>query len=181
VQGLKSKYPQGGEKQLVQALLKREVPSGGLPIDVGVVVFNVGTAYAAYEAVNEKQAPDRTGGHRDRKIAGKTLQFPGTNRHPCLLPGGKGWRFARNTAKVVNGGPMMGKALASLDVPVVKGSSGILLIRENEAKRKEVQVCIRCTKCVKVCPMGLEPYLMMNLSEKNLFERMENGKGPGLY
>ena len=81
-----------------------------------------------------------------------------------------------DTAKVINGGPMMGKALSTLDVPVVKGSSGILLINESESRRKEVLPCIRCTKCVTVCPMGLEPYLLMTLSEKSLFERMEAEK-----
>jgi electron transport complex protein RnfC len=80
------------------------------------------------------------------------------------------------TAKVINGGPMMGKALSTLDVPVVKGSSGILLMNENEARRKEIKPCIRCTKCISVCPMGLEPYLLMTLSEKSLFERMEKEK-----
>jgi electron transport complex protein RnfC len=174
VQGLKVKYPQGGEKQLVQALLKREVPSGGLPIDVGVVVFNVGTAYAAYEAVNK----NRPLIDRVVTVTGLSLEKPSNFRVRIGTPVSylveKAGGMPGDTAKVVNGGPMMGKALASLDVPVVKGSSGILLIRENEARRKEVQVCIRCTKCVKVCPMGLEPYLMMNLSEKNLFERMES-------
>ena len=176
VQGLKVKYPQGGEKQLVQALLKREVPSGGLPIDVGVVVFNVGTAFAAYKAVN-KNWPliDRV-----VTVTGKSLEKPsnflvriGT---PVSYLVEKAGGLPGDTAKVINGGPMMGKALSTLDVPVVKGSSGILLISESEARRKEVQTCIRCTKCVTVCPMGLEPYLMMSLSEKALYERMESEK-----
>jgi electron transport complex protein RnfC len=174
VQGLKVKYPQGGEKQLVQALLKREVPSGGLPIDVGVVVFNVGTAYAAYEAVNK----NRPLIDRVVTVTGLSLEKPSNFRVRIGTPVSylveKAGGMPGDTAKVVNGGPMMGKALSTLDVPVVKGSSGILLIREGEARRKEMQVCIRCTKCVQVCPMGLEPYLMMNLSEKNLFERMES-------
>jgi electron transport complex protein RnfC len=176
VQGLKVKYPQGGEKQLVQALLKREVPSGGLPIDVGVVVFNVGTAYAAYEAVNK----NRPLIDRVVTVTGKSLEKPsnflvriGT---PVSYLVEKAGGLPGDTAKVVNGGPMMGKALSTLDVPVVKASSGILLISEAEARRKEVLACIRCTKCVKVCPMGLEPYLMMTLSEKSLFERMESEK-----
>ena len=176
VQGLKVKYPQGGEKQLVQALLKREVPSGGLPIDVGVVVFNVGTAFAAYEAVNK----NRPLIDRVVTVTGKSLEKPsnflvriGT---PVSYLVEKAGGLPGDTAKVINGGPMMGKALSTLDVPVVKGSSGILLISEDEARRKEVLPCIRCTKCVTVCPMGLEPYLMMTLSEKSLFERMEAEK-----
>ena len=176
VQGLKVKYPQGGEKQLVQALLKREVPSGGLPIDVGVVVFNVGTAYAAYEAVNK----NRPLIDRVVTVTGKSLEKPsnflvriGT---PVSYLVEKAGGLPSDTAKVINGGPMMGKALSTLDVPVVKGSSGILLINESESRRKEVLPCIRCTKCVTVCPMGLEPYLLMTLSEKSLFERMEGDK-----
>ena len=176
VHGLKVKYPQGGEKQLVQALLKREVPSGGLPIDVGVVVFNVGTAFAAYEAVNK----NRPLIDRVVTVTGKSVEKPsnflvriGT---PVSYLVEKAGGVPGNTAKVINGGPMMGKAISTLDIPVVKGSSGILLISENEARRKEAQPCIRCTKCVTVCPMGLEPYLLMTLSEKSLFERMESEK-----
>ena len=176
VQGLKVKYPQGGEKQLVQALLKREVPSGGLPIDVGVVVFNVGTALAAYEAVMK----NRPLIDRIVTVTGKSLEKPsnfkvriGTSVSDLVEKAGG---LPQNVAKVINGGPMMGKALSSLEVPVVKGSSGILLIDDTDAKRKEVLPCIRCTKCVQVCPMGLEPYLLMTLSEKSLFERMENEK-----
>ena len=176
VQGLKVKYPQGGEKQLVQAILKREVPSGGLPIDVGVVVFNVGTAHAVYEAVMK----NRPLIDRIVTVTGKGLEKPsnfmvriGTPVSSLIEAAGG---LPEETAKVINGGPMMGKALSTTDVPVVKGSSGILLMNKNEARRKEVKPCIRCTKCVTVCPMGLEPYLLMTLSEKSLFERMEPEK-----
>ncbi len=176
VQGLKVKYPQGGEKQLVQALLKREVPSGGLPIDVGVVVFNVGTAYATYMAVMK----NRPLIERVVTVTGKSLEKPsnflvriGTPvSHLIEKAGG----LPEDTAKVINGGPMMGKALSLLDVPIVKGSSGIVIIREGEALRKEIKPCIRCSLCVGVCPMGLEPYLLMTQSEKGLFERMEKEK-----
>ena len=174
VAGLKVKYPQGGEKQLVKAVLNREVPSGGLPIDVGVVVFNVGTVHAAYEAV-QKNRPliDRV-----VTVTGKSLARPSNFRvrigtpvaHLIEEAGG----LPEDTAKVINGGPMMGKALSTLDVPVVKGTSGIVLIRDGEARRKVVIQCIRCGKCMQVCPMGLEPYLLMNLSEKEMFERMES-------
>jgi electron transport complex protein RnfC len=176
VQGLKVKYPQGGEKQLVQALLKREVPSGGLPIDVGVVVFNVGTTLAVYEAVNK----NRPLIDRVVTVTGKSLEKPsnfmvriGTPVSALVEEAGG---LPEHTAKVINGGPMMGKALSTLDVPVVKGSSGILLLDESESRRKELKPCIRCTKCISVCPMGLEPYLLMTLSEKSLFERMETEK-----
>jgi len=81
-----------------------------------------------------------------------------------------------NTGKIIAGGPMMGKALASLEIPVVKGSSGILLLPEKESLRGKIQPCVRCTKCVSACPMGLEPYLLMPLCQKNLFERLEEEK-----
>ncbi len=176
VQELKVKYPQGGEKQLVNALFKREVPSGGLPIEVGVVVFNVGTAYAAYEAVmKNRPLIDRV-----VTVTGKSLEKPSNFQvrigTPVSYLVDKAGGLPDNTAKVINGGPMMGKAITTLDVPVVKGSSGILLIGDNEARRKEVKPCIRCTKCVTVCPMGLEPYLLMTISEKGLFERLEKEK-----
>jgi len=176
VQGLKVKYPQGGEKQLVQALLKREVPSGGLPIDVGVVVFNVGTVHAAYEAVMKNKPLIE----RVVTVTGKSLGKPSNYMVRIGTPVSylieKAGGLPEQAAKVINGGPMMGKALSSTDVPVVKGTSGILLIDRSEARRKEVLPCIRCTKCVKVCPMGLEPYLLMSLAEKALFERMETEK-----
>lgn len=176
VQPLKVQYPQGGEKQLIQAVLKREVPSGGLPIDVGVVAFNIGTIYAAYQAV-QKNRPliDRV-----VTVTGKSVKNPsnlltriGT---PVSFLLNKAGGLPEDTAKVVNGGPMMGKALANLDVPIVKGSSGILLIRKQEASRPEVQACIRCTKCVSVCPMGLEPYLLMTQTEKGMYENLEADK-----
>jgi len=176
VQGLKVKYPQGGEKQLVQAILKREVPSGALPIDVGVVVFNVGTAFAAYQAVmKNRPLIDRV-----LTITGKSLKEPANYRvrigTPVSLLVEKAGGLPQDTAKIINGGPMMGKALSNMDVPVVKGSSGIVLITDNEAARKPSQPCIRCSKCVSVCPMGLEPYLLMTLAEKSEFERMEKEK-----
>ncbi len=176
VQALHVKYPQGGEKQLIEALLKREVPSGKLPIDVGVVAFNVGTVYAAYQAV-QKNRPlvDRV-----VTVTGKSLTNPvnvrariGTPIEVLIAHAGG---LPEDTGKVINGGPMMGKALSNLQVPVIKGSSGILVVPEKEARREAVQNCIRCTKCVTVCPMGLEPYLLMPLSEKGLNERLEQEK-----
>jgi electron transport complex protein RnfC len=113
-------------------------------------------------------------------VTGKSLKKPSNFRVRIGTPVSylveKAGGIPGDTAKVINGGPMMGKALSTLDVPVVKGSSGILLIPENEARRREVLPCIRCTKCVGVCPMGLEPYLLMTLSEKGMFERMESDR-----
>ena len=170
---LKVKYPQGGEKQLIKAVINREVPSGGLPIDVAAVVFNVGTLFAVYQAV-QKNRPliDRI-----VTITGKELANPGNYRVrlgtpvSALIEAAGG--LPENTGKVINGGPMMGKALNSLDVPVIKGTSGVTLLPREEAGRNEIQNCIRCTKCVTVCPMGLEPYLLMPMGEKEMFERME--------
>ena len=176
VQGLKVKYPQGGEKQLIKAVLNREVPSGGLPVDVGVVVFNAGTAVAVYEAIQKnKPLIDRI-----ITITGKSLKEPSNFRVRIGTPvsmlieaaGG----LPEDTGKVINGGPMMGKALSDTSVPVVKGTSGILLIPARESKRKAVEPCIRCSKCVSVCPMGLEPYLLMALSQKSRFERLETDR-----
>ena len=174
IQGLKVKYPQGGEKQLIKALLNREVPCGGLPMDVGAVVFNVGSAFAVYEAVQKNKPLIE----RVVTVTGKEMEKPanfwvrlGTPVSKLIEAAGG---VSENTGKVINGGPMMGKALGNLDVPIVKGSSGIVLLPEQEAKRKEVKNCIRCSKCVSVCPMGLEPYILMVLSEKEIFKKLQN-------
>lgn len=174
VQPLKVQYPQGGEKQLIKAVLNREVPSGGLPIDVGVVVHNVGTSFAVYEAIQKNKPLIE----RVVTVTGKDLATPvnlkvriGTPVQDLVLAAGG---LPDGTGKIVSGGPMMGKALNSLDVPIAKGTSGILLIPENEAHREKQQVCIRCSQCVSVCPMGLEPYLLMVESEKELYDRAEH-------
>jgi len=176
VQALKVKYPQGGEKQLVEAILKREVPSGGLPIDVGVVVFNVGTAYASYLAVQK----NRPLIERVVTVTGKSVSNPSNFLTRIGTPASylieKAGGLPGDTAKVINGGPMMGKAVSNIDIPIVKGSSGILIIRDKEASRGEVQPCIRCTKCITVCPMGLEPYLLMTLAERAKHEMLESNK-----
>ncbi len=170
---LKVKYPQGGEKQLIKAVLNREVPSGMLPVDVGAVVHNVGTAFAVYEAVQKNKPLIE----RVVTVTGKSIKNPSNIRVRIGTPaiqlveacGG----IPEDTGKIVSGGPMMGKALKSLDVPVSKGVSGILLFNEREAKRPNIEPCIRCGKCVTVCPMGLEPYLLMNFSEKQMWESSE--------
>lgn len=173
VRALRVKYPQGGEKQLIKALTGREVPSGGLPLDVGVIVQNAGTAFAVYEAVQKNKPLIE----RVVTITGKDLANPGNymvrigTRVGKLIEAAGG--APENTGKLINGGPMMGKALNSPDVPVVKGTSGILLFPENESERAEILPCIRCGRCIVACPMSLEPYLLMTLSEKELSERAE--------
>ncbi|HBF88535.1 MAG TPA: electron transport complex subunit RsxC [Bacteroidales bacterium] len=176
VHALKVQYPQGGEKQLIKALINREVPSGGLPVDVGAVVHNVGTAFAVYEAVQKNKPLFE----RVVSVTGKNLNQTanylvriGTSVNELIEAVGG---LPLDTGKVVNGGPMMGKAIGSTDVPVTKGTSGILLFSEKESKRKDVYNCIRCGKCVSVCPMGLEPFLLMTLSEKAIWDRVESEK-----
>jgi electron transport complex protein RnfC len=173
---LKVKYPQGGEKQLIKAVLGREVPSGKLPIEVGCVVNNVGTALAVYEAVQKnKPLIDRV-----VTVTGKSLKKPSNLMVRIGTPVNRLIDFAgglpEDTGKVINGGPMMGKSLTSLEVPVVKGTSGILVMPEKESHRTPVQNCIRCARCISVCPMGLEPVLLAQLSENQLYEEAEKEK-----
>ncbi len=166
VAALEVHYPQGGEKQLIQALLQREVPSGGLPIDVGVIVHNVGTIFAVYEAV-QKNKPLL---ERVVTVTGDSVKVPSNFRVRIGTPvmdliqaaGG----LPEDTGKVVSGGPMMGKAIADLDVPIAKGTSGILMIRRSESVRAEVYNCVHCGKCIEACPMGLEPYRLLLLAKK---------------
>ena len=174
VETLKVQYPQGGEKQLIKAITGREVPSGGLPIHVGAVVQNVGTTLAVYEAVQKNKPLFE----RIVTLTGKSVKNPGNYMTRIGTPvsdlieisGG----LPEDTSKIISGGPMMGKALNTLDVPVAKGVSGILIIPEDEAKRRKIKPCIRCAKCVTVCPQGLEPYLLMTLAELEYWEEAEN-------
>ena len=171
VAALQVKYPQGGEKQLVKAILGREVPKNGLPLDVGVIVYNVGTIFAVYEAIQfNKPLIERV-----VTVTGKKLENPsnfwvkiGTPVKDLVAQVGG---LPEGTRKLVNGGPMMGKAIKNTDVPVTKGTSGILVISEDEASRGKAENCIRCGECVFVCPMGLEPHLLMNLTEKGFYEK----------
>jgi len=173
VQPLKVQYPQGGEKQLIDACIGRQVPSGKLPIEVGAVVQNVGTTYAVYEAVQKNKPLFE----RVVTVTGKSVKDPGNFLARVGTPvndlieaaGG----LPEDTGKVIGGGPMMGKALVSTDVPVTKGSSGILIMPDEMAHRKKYESCIRCSKCVSVCPMGLSPYLLMTLAEKAIWDRAE--------
>jgi Na+-translocating ferredoxin:NAD+ oxidoreductase subunit C len=176
VQPLKVKYPQGGEKQLIKACCGREVPSGKLPLDVNVVVQNIGTAFAVYEAVQKNKPLFE----RVVTVTGVKLASPGNMKVrigtpvSALIEAAGG--MPSDTGKVVNGGPMMGKALANIEVPVTKGTSGIILFPEEDSIRGEVSPCIRCGKCTVACAMGLEPWMLSAASEKDMFERAEAGK-----
>ncbi|AEJ61149.1 Electron transport complex protein rnfC [Spirochaeta thermophila DSM 6578] len=173
VRPLKVKYPQGAEKQLIKALTGREVPSGKLPLDVGCVVSNVGTAHAVYRAV-QKGIPLV---ERVVTVTGKHLSRPGNFFLRVGTP--LEWVFSQlgglpaDTGKVIAGGPMMGKALPNLEVPVTKTTSGILVLPREEVVRRPVEPCIRCAKCVQACPMGLEPYLLERLSARERWEEAE--------
>lgn len=170
---LQKKYPQGGEKQLIDAVVGRQVPSMGLPIDVGAVVQNVGTALAVYEAV-QKNKPLFEG---ILTITGECSGLQKNYRHRVGTPisaiiatvGG----VPDNAAKVISGGPMMGKAMSNLDAPTLKGSSSVLFLAQEQTKRFTESNCIRCGKCVDVCPMGLEPYLLNKLGRVSRMEDLE--------
>lgn len=175
VEPLKMKYPQGAEKQLINAITGRKVPSGKLPIDVGCVVSNIGTAFSVYEAVQKnkplieniltvtgKQLPSQ---HNYQVRIG--ISYNDIIKHSI-------GELPRNTGKVISGGPMMGKAMCNLDAPTTKGASSILVMDESEAVRGEESNCIRCGKCMHACPMGLEPYLFSALVKNGRYE--EAGK-----
>ncbi len=173
VVALKVQYPQGGEKQLIDSVLRRQVPSGGLPIDVGVVVQNVGTALAVYEAVQKNKPLIE----RVVTVTGKSLEKPsnllvrlGTPIDSLIQHCGG---MPASVRKVVNGGPMMGRSMANVGAPVTKGTSGVLLLDEKEALREEEQNCIKCGKCISVCPMALEPYLLSRMAKLQRFAELE--------
>ena len=154
---MKTKYPQGSEKQLVSAALHREVPGGGLPLDVGVVVINVGTAAALARAVLRGKPLT----HRIVTVSGSGIRRPKN----LLVPIGTSYRvlidacggLGEQAARVVSGGPMMGFTLGDLDVPVTKGTSGITVLLERETRKAKETACLRCGRCVEVCPMKLVP------------------------
>ncbi len=172
---LAQKYPQGGEKQLVDAVIHRQVPAPpAIPVNVGAIVQNVGTTFAVYEAVMKRKPLIE----RYTTVTGKQIKRPGNflvrigTPFSQLIEACGGMPEGNN--KVLAGGPMMGKAVISLNTPVCKGTNSITVISGDEAHRKKVQPCIRCAKCVSVCPMGLEPYLIATLSAFKEYERAEN-------
>lgn len=161
---LKKRYPQGGEKQLIDAVIRRQVPSGGLPIETGAVVQNVGTSLAVYEAVQKnKPLIDNV-----ITVTGSCLPVQHNYKVRIGTPMSKILEVAgglpEKAAKVISGGPMMGRAIANLDAATVKANGAILVLTEAETRRRPESPCIRCSKCASACPMGLEPWLLNKLS-----------------
>ena len=160
---LKTKYPQGGEKQLIKAILKKEVPPGKLPLDIGIVVQNVGTCFAIYEAVYKGKPLIE----RCVTLTGDCLNEPGNVLVKIGTPlkdvvdaiGG----FKEKPAKIISGGPMMGIAQYSLDVPVTKGTTGVIFLSKKKMKLYEETPCIRCAKCVDICPINMIPTDIMRM------------------
>lgn len=173
---LKKKYPQGGEKQLIEAVTRRQVKSMGLPIDVGAVVQNVATSLAVYDAV-QKNLPLTT---NTLTVTGDCL--PSSKQKNYLFRIGTPLSYIVDTiggvpeeaVKVVSGGPMMGKAISNLDATTVKGSSSLLFLTAAQTVRKEESNCIRCGKCAEACPMGLEPFLLNKLAKNGMMDELEN-------
>ena len=171
---LAKKYPQGGEKQLVDAVIRRQVPAPpAIPVNVGAVVQNVGTAFAVYQAVMKNKPLFE----RYTTVTGKQVKNPGNFLVRMGTPmsqlidacGG----LPEGDNKILAGGPMMGKALLNTEVPICKGTNSVTILTDDDAHRKEVQPCIRCAKCVSACPMGLEPYLLSTLSSMKNWEKVE--------
>ena len=173
VMPLKMRYPQGGEKQLIDAVMHRQVKSGGLPIHVGAVVQNVATALAVYDAVlKNKPIVDNSvtvTGHCFPHQANLLVRV-GTPLSAIIdYLGG----MPEDAVKVISGGPMMGRAVANLDAATLKGTSALLFLTAAETVRKPESACIRCGKCADACPMGLEPFLLNKLSRLGLTEELE--------
>lgn len=169
VQVLKTKYPQGGEKQLIKAVTGREVPSGKLPADVGCLVHNVGTVYAVYEAV----AKNKTLIERIVTLSGDNCPNGGNYRVRIGTPASyliaKTGLPPEKIGEIIFGGPMMGTSAANPQAPVTKLTSGILLLSDKFTRKLPETDCIRCGKCVEVCPMGLSPYLITKYAKEGMF------------
>ena len=172
---LKKKYPQGGEKQLIDAVMHRQVKSGGLPISVGAVVQNVATSLAVYEAV-QKNKPLVT---NVLTVTGDCLPVERQHNYqyrigmPLSYIAEYAGGVPEGAAKIISGGPMMGKAVANLDACTVKGSSSLLYLSEAVTKRAESSNCIRCGRCADACPMGLEPFFLFRLAKAGDMEQLE--------
>ncbi|MEG1911151.1 MAG: electron transport complex subunit RsxC [Cloacibacillus sp.] len=177
VQPLMVKYPQGAEKMLIEAITGQEYPLSKLPADVGCIIFNVRTTHQIYEAIAEgKPAVERI-----VTVTGDAIARPKNIKTPlgtCVrelieLAGG----FREQPVKILSGGPMMGTSMRSIDVPVVKGTSGILALTANSAMLRPITACLHCGRCVTACPMGLVPSALDPLVHARLYDRFEQEGG----
>ena len=173
VEPLKVQYPQGGEKQLIAAVTGRQVPPPpGLPIHVGAVVCNASTALAVYEAVQKNKPLIE----RVVTVTGKHLNSTHNYLARFGTPASRFFELAgvpEGDVKLLNGGPMMGRSVVDLTAPLIKGCSGLTVISGEEAARGKESACIKCGKCVSVCPMGLEPYLLSKLAKMQKWDMAE--------
>ena len=173
VMTMKMRYPQGGEKQLIDAVMHRQVGSGALPISVGAVVQNVATALAVYDAVQKnKPIVDNSvtvTGECFPKQANLLVRVGTPLRYILDYLGG----IPADAVKVISGGPMMGRAVANLDAATVKGTGALLLLTQAQTLRGEESNCIRCGRCADACPMGLEPFLLQKLSRAKDVDALE--------
>ncbi|ARM30773.1 electron transport complex subunit RsxC [Prosthecochloris sp. HL-130-GSB] len=170
---LKTKYPQGAEKQLINAITGRTIEEGELPFDKGCLVQNIGTAVAVYEAVClDKPLIERvlTVSGMEIKERKNLLARVGTPFRDIVAYCGD---MTAQTNQIISGGPMMGKALFSLDTPVVKTTSGILFLNNARLDKSRERTCIRCSKCVEVCPQGLGPWLLANVAQLREFDEIQ--------
>ena len=171
---LKTRYPQGGEKQLIAAVTGRQVPPPpALPISVGAVVCNASSAVAVYEAVQKnKPLIERVVTVTGKEIAeprNLLMRFGVSVKSLIDVAGG----LPEGDVKILNGGPMMGRAIVDINTPVMKGCSGITILTGKEASRHEELSCIKCAKCVSACPMGLEPYMLAKLGKLQKWDKAE--------
>ncbi|MBL7108567.1 MAG: RnfABCDGE type electron transport complex subunit C, partial [Candidatus Cloacimonetes bacterium] len=168
---LKLRYPQGAEKQLIFAATRRKVPAGGLPMDIGVVVQNVGTALAIYEAVRYNRPCIK----RITTVTGAIVKSPKNLRVPIGTMISDMINYCdgtnKNIAKIISGGPMMGFAIPTSETPITKTTSGIVLFGEDDIIDTTEQVCLRCGRCVDACPMNLTPtFIVENVKNQNYEE-----------
>ncbi|MFU0825297.1 electron transport complex subunit RsxC [Clostridium sp.] len=177
VKALKTKYPQGAEKQLIYAITKREVPSGKLPADAGCIVQNVNTVREVYNAVvNGRPTISRVvtvTGEAVKEPKNLRIRLGMSYRELVEACGG----FKEDPVKIISGGPMMGMAVSTLDIPTTKGSSGILCLTEKQAVLPEESSCIRCGKCVQACPMFLIPSTLDSLGRRKEYDAFEEEHG----